>query len=254
MEYQIQQLAKLAGVSSRTLRYYDEIDLLPPHRVSAAGYRIYSTIEVDRLQQILSYRALGIPLAEIKKIMEDPRYHAADVLKRQLAHVENELAQLEMQKKHLKKTLAYYKGEVQMNDQEKFETWKQQQLSKNEKLYGKEIRKHYGDEQANRAQQHWGKLSAAQYQAMQAAKSELLDALDKLLAKEVELPSPLAEKAFQAHRRWLMLAAPDYTPAYHRALAQMYAADERFAAYYNQKTEKYSVELLQKIIEYYTTH
>lgn len=167
--------------------------------------------------------------------MEDPRYHAADVLKRQLAHVENELAQLEMQKKHLQKTLAYYKGEVQMNDQEKFETWKQQQLSKNEKLYGKEIRKHYGDEQADRAQQHWGKLSAAQYQAMQGAESELLDALDELLAKEVELPSPLAEKAFQAHRRWLMLAAPDYTPAYHRALAQMYAADERFAAYYPKK-------------------
>lgn len=56
MEYTVQNLAKLAGVSARTLRYYDEIGLLIPARLSSSGYRIYGKTEVDRLQQIISFR------------------------------------------------------------------------------------------------------------------------------------------------------------------------------------------------------
>ena len=66
MEYTVQALAKLAGVSSRTLRYYDEIGLLKPMRVNSSGYRIYGRAEVDLLQQILFYRELGMELKEIK--------------------------------------------------------------------------------------------------------------------------------------------------------------------------------------------
>ncbi len=58
MEYTIQKLGKMAGISTRTLRYYDEIGLLKPARVSSSGYRIYGKTEIDRLQQILFYRAL----------------------------------------------------------------------------------------------------------------------------------------------------------------------------------------------------
>ena len=58
MEYTVQRLAGLAGISSRTLRYYDEIGLLRPARINSSGYRIYGKEEVDRLQQILFYREL----------------------------------------------------------------------------------------------------------------------------------------------------------------------------------------------------
>lgn len=67
MEYTVQALGKLAGVSTRTLRYYDEIDLLKPARINSSGYRIYGPNEVDRLQQILFYRELDVPLETIKK-------------------------------------------------------------------------------------------------------------------------------------------------------------------------------------------
>lgn len=53
MEYTVQKLAKLAGVSARTLRYYDEIGILKPARINSSGYRIYGRAEVDRLRQIL---------------------------------------------------------------------------------------------------------------------------------------------------------------------------------------------------------
>ena len=60
MEYTVNGLARLAGVSVRTLHWYDEIGLLRPARVTEAGYRMYGPDEVDALQSILFYRALGV--------------------------------------------------------------------------------------------------------------------------------------------------------------------------------------------------
>ena len=61
MEYTVSKLAKISGVSARTLRYYDEINLLKPKRVNSSGYRIYGQDEVDILQQILFYREMPTP-------------------------------------------------------------------------------------------------------------------------------------------------------------------------------------------------
>ncbi|MDQ0163455.1 DNA-binding transcriptional MerR regulator [Bacillus alveayuensis] len=68
MEYTVNQLAKLAGVTGRTLRYYDEIGILKPARINSSGYRIYGQKEVDKLQQILFYRELDVDLETIKKL------------------------------------------------------------------------------------------------------------------------------------------------------------------------------------------
>ncbi|MBW9235163.1 MerR family transcriptional regulator, partial [Leptospira santarosai] len=56
VEYTVQKLGKLSGISSRTLRYYDEMDLLKPARINSSGYRIYGQAEVNKLQQILFYK------------------------------------------------------------------------------------------------------------------------------------------------------------------------------------------------------
>lgn len=73
MEYSVNKLAKLSGVSARTLRYYDEIGLLSPKRISGNGYRVYGQREVDLLQQILFYRELDIPLALISNSLYIPQ-------------------------------------------------------------------------------------------------------------------------------------------------------------------------------------
>lgn len=67
MVYSIRELSELAGVSARTLRYYDEIGLLKPLYVNGAGYRFYGEKEVDALQQILFYRERGFDLKQIQK-------------------------------------------------------------------------------------------------------------------------------------------------------------------------------------------
>ena len=77
MEYTVQKL----GISTRALRYYDEIGILKPARINSSGYRIYGQAEVDRLQQILFYRALGFGLEQIKEIMTAPSFNRAKALK-----------------------------------------------------------------------------------------------------------------------------------------------------------------------------
>ena len=74
MEYSIQELSRLSGVTTRALRWYDHIGLLKPSRVAESGYRYYGGAEVDRLQDILFYRALGVELARIKACLDDPAF------------------------------------------------------------------------------------------------------------------------------------------------------------------------------------
>src|SRR5699024_9397388 len=81
MEYTVSQLAKISEISSRTLRYYDEIGLLKPAKINSSGYRIYEETEVDRLQQILFYCELDISLEEIKKIISEQTFNQTIELK-----------------------------------------------------------------------------------------------------------------------------------------------------------------------------
>ena len=90
MEYSIHELSHLSGVTTRTLRWYDQIGLLKPSRVAESGYRYYGGAEVDRLQQILFYRALGVELARIGAILDDPSFDRLDALRGHLAALEKE--------------------------------------------------------------------------------------------------------------------------------------------------------------------
>ena len=85
--YTVQQLAQLAGISVRTLHYYDEIGLLRPESRSDAGYRYYGEDELLRLQQILFYRELDVPLAEIGPILDDPGFNLVDALRQHRARL-----------------------------------------------------------------------------------------------------------------------------------------------------------------------
>lgn len=92
----MQKLAGLAGISTRTLRYYDEIGLLPPARTSASGYRIYGPVEVDRLQQILLYRELGVTLETIREIVTDPAFDRLQALQKHREQLLNRRRQLDL--------------------------------------------------------------------------------------------------------------------------------------------------------------
>ncbi len=76
----VKDVSQITGVSIRTLRYYDEIGLLKPTKFSDAGYRLYDDKALERLQEIMFFKELEIPLEDIKKIMDNPNYDKEQVL------------------------------------------------------------------------------------------------------------------------------------------------------------------------------
>lgn len=254
MEYTIQQLAHLSGVSKRTLRYYDQEGLLPPKRTSSSGYRIYGSEQVDRLQQILFLKQFGLKLTDIKASLTNPDFDIQPLLERQKLTLTQQMTQIQGQLHSLEATLAYYKGEKNMTDSEKFATFKAEKLAENENKYGTEIREKYGEDTVEAANQKWQGMTESQFAQMTAAEERLFANLELLLTKDQapDLDSAIAKEAFLAHKEWLSITAPFYNTEYHRNLGDMYVADERFAAYYNERTSKPSAMLLRDIIFHYT--
>ena len=177
MEYTILKLAHLAGISTRTLRYYDEIDLLKPARMSSSGYRIYSQKEVDQLQQILFYKELGVGLDEIKQIINNPQFDDMQALQDHYQKLLEKRAQIDLLIHNVQSTIAMKKGEKPMTNKEKFQGLKQQLIKENEQKYGKEIREKYGDEKINRSNKQFANLSEEEFNQMNELGQQILEKL-----------------------------------------------------------------------------
>ena len=163
MEYSIQELARLSGVTTRTLRWYDQIGLLKPGRVAENGYRRYGPAQVDRLQDILYYRALGVELAQIRACLDDPDFDRLAALRGHLARLEGERARLDGLIRSVTDTIHAEERNEIMQDEQKFEVFKRQAVECNEALYGREVREKYGDAQMDEANAAVMGLTQEQY-------------------------------------------------------------------------------------------
>lgn len=153
MEYTVQKLGLIAGISTRTLRYYDEIGILKPARINSSGYRIYGQDEVDKLQQILFYRELGVSLESIKDIVTAPSFDRAKALREHRQKLLEKREQLDLLISNVDKTISLTEGRITMSNKEKFEGFKQKLVDDNEMKYGKEAREKYGDDAVNKSNQ-----------------------------------------------------------------------------------------------------
>lgn len=249
MEYTINKLAVLSGVSTRTLRYYDEEGLLKPLRISSNGYRIYGEAEVDELQQILFYRELGFSLAKIREFIKSPNFDREKALKSHLSALEEQKYKIEKLMKNVSQTIDSLKGETVMSDKEKFEGFKQNLIDENERKYGKEIREKYGDAEIDATNAKIKGMSEEEYSEAQRLSSEIAD----LLKSAIQTGDPAgvdAQKACDCHKRWLMIYYPNYSAQYHKALGEMYVGDERFKQYY-EKIAPGCAEFLRDAINIY---
>ena len=250
MEYTVQELGRMAGISTRTLRYYDEIGILKPARKNSSGYRIYGQEEVDKLQQILFYRELGLDLESIRKIVNDPSFDGRAALR---VHREQLLAkrqQLDLLINNVETTISAAEGKSKMADNEKFEGFKKKMIDDNEKQYGEEIRSKYGGDTVDKSNAKMLNMSEEKYQEFERLEQEVLDTLVK--AYETGDPaSDIAQKAADLHKQWLGFTWPSYSKEAHAGLAQMYVDDERFAAYYD-KVHPGTAEFLRDAVYIYT--
>lgn len=236
MEYSINELSKLAKVSKRALRYYDEINLLNPKRINSSGYRIYGQNEIDKLQQILFYKEMGFKLEEIRKIMISPSFDILNSLANHKKELIEKRNQINLLIENVEKTIAHKKGEIYMSNKEKFEGFKKELIDKNEEKYGKEIRKNYGDYQVDAANKKILGLSEEEYKEFESLSQEIIAKLKEAM----EDGSPHGQKAQEAcelHKKWLGYTWSFYTKEAHMGLGEMYVADDRFKKYYDDNKE-----------------
>ncbi len=250
MEYTILKLSRLANVSTRTLRYYDEIGLLKPVRVSSSGYRIYGKAEVDKLQQILFYRELGVQLENIQKIVNAGSFDPKAALREHYQQLLQKREQLDLLIKTVEKTIQSKEGRTEMSDTEKFEGFKQKMIDENEAKYGKEIREKYGADTVNKSNDKVKNMTQEQHQKVTELSETLMLKLAQAKAQG-DPASPLAQEVAELHKEWLCYYWPSYSKEAHAGVAQMYVDDERFTAYYD-KTVPGTAEFLRDAVWIYT--
>ncbi|KUO70305.1 MAG: MerR family transcriptional regulator [Clostridia bacterium BRH_c25] len=229
---------------------YDEIGILKPARINSSGYRIYGRAEVDRLQQILFYRELGVSLESIKDIVTAPSFDGAKALREHREKLLEKREQLNLLIANVDKTIALTEGRIIMSDKEKFEGFKQKLVDDNEKKYGKEIREKYGKDAVEKSNDKVKNMTQEQYEAVTKLAEEQLATLTEAF-KTGDPAGELAQKAADLHKQWLTFYWDSYSKEAHAGAAQMYVDDERFTKYYD-KEQPGTAEFLRDAILIYT--
>ncbi len=236
MGYTVKELSELTGLTPRTLRYYDAIGLLCPARNRDNDYRLYGEAEVDRLQQILLYRAMGVPLEEIGRLLDAPDYDRAAALEEHLRRLEQRRRETETLIRTVRHTLEELKGETNMSDMEKFEGMKEQIVLENEAAYGREAREKYGDKAVDASNSRIKGMSREEWDRMHQEEEDYLAALRRAM-KTNDPAGTDARDACGLHMQWLRHTwRPELcTPEAHIGLVELYRQDERFRSFYDQK-------------------
>lgn len=246
MNYKTSEIAKISGVSARTLRYYDEINLLSPNKVGINGYRIYTDKEVNKLQMILFYREMGMPLEEIRTLISSQDFNREEALSNHLKSLIGKKNALEKMILNVTQTINSQKEGITMTNNEKFKGL--ESIAENESKYGDELREKYGDELINEA---FEKLRNGSLEDMGKATVLLNQSLITAL-KTKDPSSKEAQTACDNHKDLLLMTWANgmYSKESHLALVESFTQDERFSKYY-ENIEKGMMDFFYKSAKIY---
>ena len=250
-EMYIKELAQLTGVSTRTLRYYDEIGLLKPIKDPQTQYRKYTQAHIDKLQQILFFKEFDLPLVVIKEIIHAPNFDQKEAL---INHKELLIKKQQRIKKLVElidRTIDSLEGESSMSNEEKFKLFKEKLIKDNEAKYGEELREKYSEWSIMESYGKIKDLTEEQYAAVNELERNLFERLKEAMELG-DASSHVAAEVAELHKRWLSFYWTKYTKEAHLGLEQMYKYDERFTAYYDQNVAKGATEFLAAAIVHYT--
>lgn len=232
MEWSIQQIARLAGTTSRTLRHYDELDLVPPSRIGSNGYRYYDEHALVRLQRVLLLRELGLGLPQIADVLAQ-EYDEASALTTHLSLLRQEQDRLARQIAAVEHTINALRGGEELMAETMFDGFDHTQ-------YKDEVEQRWGKDAYARSNAWYRGMSDEERRNWLARAEQLgLDWIAAAEAADITPESPQAQDLAHRHIDWLrgIPGTPAAEPggdlvAYVRALAEGYVADERFAANY----------------------
>lgn len=223
-KYRVKELARLAGVTVRTLHYYHEIGLLPPSSRTDAGYRLYDADDLLRLQQILIGRELGLSLEQIRESLDDPSFDHRAALLRQREQLERRVRDARAMLRAVDEALSALKGENDMDPKTLFDGFDPSD-------HDEEVRERWGDssayaESSRRTKTYtkddWTRIKGEAESIM----VRMAEHLRAGAAADSEGPTTVAEEHRLHIDRWFYPCSPSM----HAGLAEMYVADDRFAA------------------------
>ena len=243
MAYTVKQLSSLAGVTPRTLHYYDEIGLLKPETVRANGYRSYGDESLLRLQQILFYRELDLPLEEIRKIIGRRDFNAVAALEGHRKSLHGRVERLNRLIQTVDDTILHLKGKKEMNQKQLFEAFSDEQQAE----YEKEAAQKYDPASVKAVNKKWKQYTPEEKQRIldegNAIYSDLVAAMPKGAA------SPEAQAEVELWRKHM-----DYfwTPNLDQllGLTDLYNTDPRFKANFD-KIDPRLVEFMKEAVGVY---
>lgn len=232
MEHSIQEVSRLAGTTSRTLRHYAQIGLLEPHRIGHNGYRYYDAANLIRLQRILLLRELGLGLPQIAQILASQSHEAA-ALETHLALLRKEQERLTRQISAVQHTINSLQGNDKLMAKNMFDGF-------DHTVHQDEVEERWGKDAYVRSDAWWRGLDAEGQTSMKELVKELnADWIQAANDSRITPDSQEAQDLAQRHVGWLtsIPGTPAADPAgdtagYVLGLAEMYVADERFAANY----------------------
>jgi DNA-binding transcriptional MerR regulator len=228
--WSVGEVARLAGVSVRTLHHYDRIGLLPPSVRTEAGYRGYESGDIARLQRVLAYRELGFALEDIRSLL-DSGDDAVERLRRRHGQVLERMERLAQIAAVLEKTMEAETMGIRLTPQEMLEVFGDE----NPAQYADEAQERWGDTDAYRQSQSrtagYGKDDWARIRAAQEAIGERIAVV---YSSGAAPESVEAMDAVEEHRQFIDQHFYAVSPEMHVALGEMYLADPRFTEYYER--------------------
>jgi DNA-binding transcriptional MerR regulator len=225
-EWSIQQIAKIAGTTSRTLRHYGDIGLLPASRIGHNGYRYYDRIALVRLQRILLLRDLGLGLPQISEVL-GREASETDALTGHLAWLRQEQQRLERQILSVQLTIESLRGGEKIMAKDMFDGFDHTQ-------YKDEVEQRWGKKAYADSDRWWRGMSADEKAGFQQQVADLSTDWTAAARSGIQPDSAEAQALAERHVRWLasVPGIPDDFKAYVIGLGEMYVADDRFGANY----------------------
>ncbi|MFD4369566.1 MerR family transcriptional regulator [Rhodococcus sp. NPDC058521] len=223
-------VAKLVGVSVRTLHHYDDIGLVTPSERTASGYRSYSGADVERLHQVLLYRELGFPLEEIATLLDDPSVDAMAHLRRQLELLDERIDRLHRMAAAVEKMMEARTMGNQLTPEEQREIFGDDWPAEE---YAAEAEQRWGDtDEWKQSQERTANFTKEDWQKVKENTDALMAKLAEGLASGAAPGSVEANALAEDHRASI---AQFYDCGYEMqvCLGEMYIQDERFKKTYD---------------------
>jgi DNA-binding transcriptional MerR regulator len=243
MVYTVKRLANLAGVSVRTLHYYDEIGLLKPQSRNASGYRHYGEEAVVRLQQIMFFRELGFGLDEIKKIVSSPDFDALEALQSHRTLLSKEAERIIELLATVDMTIKKLKGEGKMKIKEYYQGFSDEQIEK----YREEVRRRWGEKTLQESEERVMKMGKEKFAALQAEGGRIFQTISDNMTSGYD--SSVIQAQVVKWRQWLE-NFHHYSEEAVLGLGRGYSQSPDFAKFF-RKYRKDLPEFITKAIEYY---